>query len=133
MSMSWTRRHLAKASLAGLAAACAGSRPSHAAARNLNVLCHRVHQLCLTAGAAGNLTEGWKSVNDADIAWSTFDTDPLQDRLFREASLCQTDFGVGYLVNSRATQAAAALLQPLGPYQSSAPIEEFGDIAPGLI
>mgnify|MGYP000673879589 CR=1 FL=1 len=37
------------------------------------------------------------------VEGTTFDTDPLQDRLFREASLGSTDFGVGYLVNSRAT------------------------------
>ena len=105
----------------------------HAASRTLKVLCHRVNQLCLTAGVAGDLTKPWQDSNGADLSWTTFDTDALQDRLFREASLERTDFGVGYLVNSRATANAAALLQPLDAYQVAAPIEDIGDIAPGLM
>jgi multiple sugar transport system substrate-binding protein len=116
-----------------MAAAVTGRHePAWAAGRTLNVLCHRVHQLCLTTGVAGNLTQEWQTKNDADIAWTTFDTDPLQDRLFREASLDKTDFGVGYLVNSRATQKAASLLEPLAQFQSAEPIEALDDIAPGL-
>jgi multiple sugar transport system substrate-binding protein len=116
-----------------MAAAVTGRHePAWAAGRTLNVLCHRVHQLCLTTGVAGNLTQEWQTKNDADIAWTTFDTDPLQDRLFREASLDKTDFGVGYLVNSRATQKAASLLEPLAQFQSAERIEALDDIAPGL-
>jgi multiple sugar transport system substrate-binding protein len=62
-----------------------------------------------------------------------FDVDPLQDRLLREASLGQTDFGVGYLVNSRATANVAALLQPLDAYQAKTPVEASDDIAAGLV
>jgi multiple sugar transport system substrate-binding protein len=97
------------------------------------VLCHRVHQLCLTTGVAGDLTAAWRQQQDADIAWNTFDVDPLQDRLLREASLGQTDLGVGYLVNSRATANVAELLQPLDAYQAKAPVEAFDDIAAGLV
>lgn len=131
MTASWTRRRLLGTSLAA-AAAAAGLQPARAASRTLNVLCHRVHQNCLTTGVAGNLTQDWQAANGADISWATFDTDPLQDRLFREASLDRTDFGIGYLVNSRATQNAAALLQPLDSYQASTPVEDLADIAPGL-
>src|ERR1700722_8158762 len=81
--------------------------PSRAAEQTLNVLCHRVHKACLTGGGAGDLTAPWCQANNATISWSTFDTDPLQDRLFREASLGKTDIGVAYLVNSRATPNAA--------------------------
>ena len=35
-------------------------------------------------------------------------------------------------MNSRATAEAASLLHPLDAYQGTAPIEDFGDIAPGL-
>ena len=82
------------------------------------MLCHRVHQLCLTTGVAGDLTQQWRKENDAEIAWSTFDIDALQDRLFREASLDKTDFTLAYLVNSRATPNSATLLQPLNEYMS---------------
>jgi len=92
-----------------------------------------VHQNSLTTGVAGDLTKPWRDSHDAEIAWTTFDTDPLQDRLFREASLDRTDFGVGFLVNSRAIPNVALLLQPLDDYRAKTPIEEFGDIAPGLV
>lgn len=123
-----TRRRL----LAGAAAGALASGPVRAAERTLNVLCHRVHQACLTAGAAGDQTGAWRAANQAELAFTTFDTDPLQDRLFREASLDRTDFGVGYLVNSRATRNAAGLLLPLDAYQAAAPVEALDDIAPGL-
>jgi multiple sugar transport system substrate-binding protein len=122
--------------LAGAAAAgafLATGRPGLAASKKLNVLCHRVHQLCLTTGAAGDLTQKWREANDAEIAWTTFDVDALQDRLFREASLDKTDFSLAYLVNSRATPNAARVLQPLNDYMSKSAIEAFDDIAPGLV
>jgi len=131
MTNGLTRRQ-ALGSLAGTAF-LAGARPGLAADRKLNVLCHRVHQLCLTTGAAGDLTQPWRDKNGAEITWTTFDTDALQDRLFREASLDATDFGVGYLVNSRATSNVARLLHPLDDYQAKLPIEDFSDIAPGLV
>src|SRR3954447_14615820 len=131
MTSTWSRRGVLGATVA--AASFGRQRRARAAGRTLNVLCHRVHQLCLTTGVAGNLTEDWKRANGAEITWTTFDTDPLQDRLFREAHLPETEFGVAYLVNSRATEDAAKLLQPLDAYQSSAPVEEFSDIASGLV
>jgi multiple sugar transport system substrate-binding protein len=118
--------------LAALAATTALARPAFAA-KTLNILAHRVHQTSLTTGPAGDLTKPWREANGADIAWTTFDTNPLQDRLLREASLPATDFGVGFLVNSRATAEVAKLLHPLDAFQQSAPIEDFGDIAPGLV
>ena len=118
----------------GLAAAAAlAPRGARAAARNLHVLAHRVHQNSLTTGAAGDLTADWRKTADADIDWVTADTNPLQDRLLREASLNTTDFGVGFLVNSRATQDTAKLLLGLNDFQAKAPIEDLPDIAPGLI
>lgn len=130
--MRTTRRRLLGAALAGGALPFASPPHARAESRTLNVLCHRVHQLCLTQGVAGDLTQPWRDGSHAELSWTTLDTDPLQDRLFREASLSRTDFGVGYLVNSRATANAASLLQPLDGYQSSAPVEDFADIAPGL-
>ena len=132
MTTGLTRRRVLGASLA-TAGLLSGVGRARAASHTLNVLCHRVHQLCLTTGVAGDLTAAWRQQQDVDIAWNTFDIDPLQDRLLREASLGQTDFGVGYLVNSRATANVAALLQPLDAYQAKAPVEAFDDIAAGLV
>lgn len=132
MTTSITRRGaLALAGAVGAAGVL--SRRGQAAERVLNVLCHRVHELCLTTGVAGDLTAPWREHENAKINWTTFDTNPLEDRLFREASLGHTEFGVGYLVNSRATPDAASLLQPLDEYQARLPIEAFGDFAPNLV
>ncbi|MGF1626579.1 MAG: extracellular solute-binding protein [Alphaproteobacteria bacterium] len=132
MSMIITRRQALHLALAGTALAAVG-RPALAQSRTLNILAHRVHQLSLTEGAAGDLTAPWRDANDADISWTTFDTGPLQDRLMREASLGETDFGVGFLVNNRADAAAASLMHPLDDFQASDGIEDFADIAPGLV
>ncbi len=132
MHTLWTRRQTLMTALGGTAAML-GSGRLWAADKTLNILSHRVHQNCLTQGPAGDLLGGWRKAQNADAAWTTFDSNPLQDRLFREASLGSTDFGVGYLVNSRATPSAAKLLLPLDDYMAKAPIEEFGDIAPGMV
>ena len=84
-----TRRHLLGTALGGAAILAAGR--SFAAGKTLNVLSHKVHQTVLGTGD-GDLLKDWRSANDTDIAWSTFDSNPLQDRLFREASLNSTEF-----------------------------------------
>ena len=132
MSIHWTRRQTLKSALGGTAAML-GASPLWAQGKTLNILSHRVHQVCLTEGPAGDLLGKWRAAQGATAAWTTFDSNPLQDRLFREASLGSTDFGVGYLVSSRATPTAAKLLLPLDDYLAKAPIEDFGDIAQGMV
>lgn len=126
----FTRRSVLGATLGG--AAVLAARPSRAAAHTLNVLCHKVHQAVLGSGS-GDLLKDWKKANDCDIAFTTFDSNPLQDRLFREASLGETEYGVGYIIDNRPTSAIARLFEPLGPWQAKQPIEDFGDIAHGLV
>lgn len=116
---------------AGVAATLAVG-PGLAAGKTLNVLSHKVHQTVLGSGD-GDLMAGWRKANDAEIAFTTFDSNPLQDRLFREASLKETEYGVGYLIDNRPTSQIAALFEPLGPYQDKEAIEDFADIAPGLV
>lgn len=119
--------------LAAMGGAALLAGPARAAAKTLNILSHKVHQTVLTAGASGDLMEGWRKANDADLSWVTFDSNPLQDRLFREASLGKTEFGVGFIIDNRPTADIAKLFTPLDDYQAKAPIEDFGDIAPGLV
>ena len=131
MNQNWNRRRVLQAA-AGVGALGA-TWPLQAADKKLNILCHRVHQTSLTQGPAGDLTKPWRDANNTECVWTSFDSNPLQDRLFREASLGSTDFGVGFLVNSRATASAASLMQPLDGYLSRAGIEDMADIAPGLL
>jgi multiple sugar transport system substrate-binding protein len=125
-----TRRHLLGTALGG-AAILAGGR-SFAASKTLNVLSHKVHQTVLGTGD-GDLLKDWRSSNDADIVWTTFDSNPLQDRLFREASLKSTEFNVGFMVDNRPTSQIAAMFEPLDGYLKKDPIEAYDDIAPGLV
>ncbi len=125
-----TRRGFLGTALGG--AAMLAARPSWAAGKTLNVLSHKVHQTVLGSGD-GDLLKDWKKANDADIVFTTFDSNPLQDRLFREASLSETEYGVGYIIDNRPTSDIAKLFEPLGPWQEKDAIEDFGDIAPGLV
>ncbi|MCW1934887.1 ABC transporter substrate-binding protein [Pararhodobacter zhoushanensis] len=125
-----TRRRLLGTAIGGAAAMAAF--PSWAQARTLNILSHAVHERVLGT-AEGDLLAEWKAANDASLSFTTFDSNPLQDRLFREASLPETEYSVGYLIDNRPTSDIAALFEPLGPLNDANPIEDFGDIAPGLI
>ncbi|MET0743722.1 MAG: extracellular solute-binding protein [Microvirga sp.] len=129
-SMNVTRRRLLGTALGGAAVLAAGR--SFAAGKTLNVLSHKVHQTVIGTGD-GDLLKDWRGQNDAEIVWSTFDSNPLQDRLFREASLNATDFNVGYIVDNRPTSQIAAMFEPLDGYLKKEPIEAFDDIAAGLV
>lgn len=124
-----TRRHV----LAAGAAALALNRSARAQAPSrLEVISHRVHQAVLTTGAGGDLTAPWTRRTGAAVNWTTFDIVPLQDRLFREASLNETSIDVGFLLNSRATPRAAELLEPLEAHMAREAVEDFDDLFPGL-
>jgi multiple sugar transport system substrate-binding protein len=128
--LSLTRRGFLGTALGGAAFVAAG--PSLAAAKTLNVLSHKVHETVLGTGDA-DLLKDWKAANDADVVFTTFDSNPLQDRLFREASLGETDYGVGYIIDNRPTSEIASLFEPLDEHLKNDPIEDFDDIAPGLV
>ncbi len=130
MKHAFTRRAFLGTTLGGAAALAA--TPSWAQSKTLNVLSHKVHETVLGTGE-GDLLKDWKSANNAQLSFTTFDSNPLQDRLFREASLGSTDYGVGYMVDNRPTSEIAALFEPLDERLKADAIEDFDDIAPGLI
>lgn len=130
ITLDITRRGFLGTALGGAAALAAG--PSWAAAKTLNILSHKVHETVLGTGD-GDLMKEWKARNDTDLVFTTMDSNPLQDRLFREASLSETEYGVGYMVDNRPTSEIASLFEPLDGMLKDDPIEDFGDIAPGLV
>lgn len=125
-----TRRHFLGTVAGGIALMAAG--PSFAQSKTLQVLSHRVHQTSLGEGDK-DLLAAWKQEHDTDVVFTTLDSNPLMDRLFREASLAQTDFSVGYMVDNRPTSDNAKLFESLQEYQDKDPIEAFDDIAAGLV
>ena len=111
MKIAMTRRALMTTAAAAGATAALGRR-SRAQAKTLNVLSHRVHQANLTTGDAGNVLKPWEDKAGMQVSWTTLDSNPLQDRLFREASLSATEFNVGYVIDNRMTAEIASLFSP---------------------
>ncbi len=130
MTLNLTRRHFLAGAAAG--ATMLLGRPAFAQSKTLNVLSHLVHLNVLTKGNAGDVIASWREAEGVEISWTTLDSNPLQDRLFREASLNQTDFHVGYVIDNRVTPEIARLFEPLDHFQAADPIEDFDDIAAGL-
>jgi multiple sugar transport system substrate-binding protein len=130
MSMeSLRRRHL-------LVAAAAVAVPVHRvraqASAPLQVIAHRVHKT-VAAGQAGDATAVFTQATGTPVEWTTFDTGPLQERLFREASLAETTFDVGFILNTQATPRTAALFEPLDAYLAKDPIDDPADVFSGLM
>src|SRR4029450_12769017 len=75
------------------------------AAGPLQVIAHRVHKT-VAAGQAGDATAAFTQATGTPVEWTTFDTGPLQERLFREASLAETTFDGGFILKTQATPRA---------------------------
>ena len=119
--------------IAGLSFAGLDAREAFAQAGPLNVFAHRVMQTVSTGAQGGDITKDWAKANGATIQWTTFDTGPLQERLFREASLSESTVDVGFVLTTQAIPRAANLFEPLDDYLRRDPIEDASDIFPGLI
>lgn len=98
-----------------------------------NVFTHRVMQTVATGAQGGDITKDWAQKNGVTVQWTTFDTGPLQERLFREASLGETSVDVGFVVNTQVIPRAANLFEPLDDYMKRDPVEDPADIFPGLM
>jgi len=98
----------------------------------IRILSHRVHKT-VAAGQAGDATAAWTQATGIAVEWNTFDTGPLQERLFREAALGESSFDIGFVLNTQATPRSAALFEPLDDYLAKDPVEDAADIFPGLM
>jgi multiple sugar transport system substrate-binding protein len=98
----------------------------------LQVFSHRVHRT-VAAGSSGDATAAFTKASGIAIEWTTFDTGPLQERLFREASLGASAVDVGFILNTQAVPRIAALFEPLDPFLRKDGIEDPADIFPGLM
>src|SRR6185312_14509835 len=98
-------------------------------ANPLVVFAHRVHQTV----AGPDVTAAFTKATGVPVQWVTFDTNPLAERLMREASLAETSVDVGFLVNTQIVPRIGALFEPLDPFMQKDPVEDPADIFPGLI
>jgi multiple sugar transport system substrate-binding protein len=116
------------------AAAFVGTNAHAQQAGDLTVFGHRVHQAAATTGPGGDATEAWRKQANANVSWVTLgDVNAIHERLLREATLSSTSLDVAYLLNGRAVPKTLRLFEPLDAFQKGAPIEDFVDIAPGLV
>jgi multiple sugar transport system substrate-binding protein len=120
---------------AALGAALAGPslRAASAQGTALNVLAHRVHQNVATGAQGGDVAAAWGRATGNSVAWTSFDTGPLWERLQREATLPSTTIDVGFVLNTQVSPRSAALFEPLEPFLAREPLEDQADIFPGLI
>lgn len=121
--------------LAGLAAAGV-VRPSLAPAatpQSLTLLAHPVIQSVATGAQGGDITQAWRTRTGIALNWVTLETNPLHERLFREASLTRTSIDVATLLNARAVPRITGLFEPLDEYIKAQPLEDMADIFPGLL
>jgi multiple sugar transport system substrate-binding protein len=104
---------------------------AQAAPPSLNIISHAVHQRVST-GAAGDITADYQARTGTTLNWLTFDIPALFERLVREGSLNRSTIDVAFVLNSQLTPAVIALLEPLNGYMADRPIEDMGDIFPGM-
>ena len=121
-----------RAVLAGVGAAALAAK-ARGQAKSLTLLAHPVIRSVAEAPQGGDITAGWRQRTGMSLEWVTLDTDPLHERLFREASLSRTTIDVATLLNARAVPRITSLFEPLDEYAKAQPIEDFSDIFPGLI
>lgn len=118
--------------LAGLAAASGMATALAQTPKQLTVLAHPVILSVCKGTQGGDVTADWRARTGIDLNWVTLETDPLHERLFREASLSQTSIDIGFLVNARAVPRVGTLFEPLDGWMQKQPIDNVDDIFPGL-
>jgi len=135
--MTVSRRRLlgsaAALSAAGLAAAAPGAPARAQAPQKISIYSHRVHRTVATASQGGDITAAWSQRTGIGVEWVTFDTGPLQERLFREASLRETSVDIGFLLNTQAVPRITSLFEPLDEHMARDPVEDRADIFPGML
>ena len=117
--------------LAGLAASGSMAAARAETPKQLTVLAHPVILSVCKGSQAGDVTADWRKRTGIDINWVTLETDPLHERLFREASLSQTSIDIGFLVNARAVPRVSGLFEPLDPLDAEAAGRGCGRHFPG--
>ncbi len=88
--------------------------------KQLTVLAHPVILSVCKGSQAGDVTADWRGKTGIEINWVTLETDPLHERLFREASLSQTSIDLGFLVNARAVPRVGSAVRAAGRMDAKA-------------
>lgn len=129
--MNGLLRLLAVGALIAPAALATGVTP--AAAEKLTIFSHAVHQRVLAEGKGGSVLDDWQKETGNTTEFVTFGVPELHERLFREASLGNSEVGAAYLLNRFTDENVIQLFEPLDDYIAKDPIEDFAGISPSLV
>ena len=114
--------------------AAAGLLPrARAQGAPITLLAHPVIRSVSDGPQGGDITASWRKRTGNALDWVTLETNPLHERLFREASLGSTSIDLATIVNARAVPRITTLFEPLDDYMQAQPVEDMGDIFPGLV
>lgn len=103
-----------------------GSRPARAQSKRLTIISHKVHQDVTKGPAADVLDPFLKGNGNPTLNWLTFGTPDVQDRVFRETSLRNTEVNVGYVLPHWLTEEISGNLLALDSLDKAKPIDRDG-------
>ena len=128
-----TRRGILAGGLAAATLPGLNGGSALAQGKQINVFAHRVLQNVSNGTKGGDVTQAFTKLTGGSVNWVTFETGPLHDRLFREASLSESTVDVAFILNTYATPRVASLFEALDDYMAKDPVEDPKDIFPGLV
>ena len=119
----------------GAVAATGLAAPAFAQAKpeQLVIMGHAVHRQSATGAKGGDSAGEWATANGLRLEWLTFGVPEIHDRLYREASLVQGSVDLGLVANRYVGPRIAQLFEPLDDFLRREPIEDFAEIAPGMV
>lgn len=104
--------------------------------QKLVVWCHSVHQQVAEGtrgGAEIDITEEFKKQNNVELEWVTIPWNQMQNKILRELSIPTSTVDLVFIVQDWATPTTLGMLESLDPYMKRDPIEDFQDVAPGMV
>jgi len=125
------RQALAGAAMLGTMAT-SGAR-AQGKPEKLTIMGHAVHRAVVTGAKGGDSASEWTAASGVKLDWLTFGVPEVHDRLYREASLAQGSVDLGLVANRYIGPRIATMFEPLDDFLKKAPIEDFDDIAGGMV
>lgn len=107
-----------------------------AAKPKLVIWCHTVHQQVAEGtrgGAEINLAAEFMEKYNVELEWVTIPWAQAQGKVLRELSLAESTVNVAYIVDEWPTSTLLNMLEPLNPFMEANPIEDFDDLAEGMV
>jgi multiple sugar transport system substrate-binding protein len=99
----------------------------------LVIMGHAVHRNVATGAKGGDAAGEWAAANGVKLEWLTFGVPEVHDRLYREATLSAGSVDLGLVANRYIGPRIATMFEPIEEFLQRDPIEDFADIAPGMV